>query len=648
MSMLDTFTILFEADTHPLETGLEGSRASVDELVQRIRQAEQQTQAAAQGMGRALGGVSGEVAIDTAAAEAAIDRVQSADVDLSGAVEIETRAAEAGVDRVTDALGEAGGAGRQAGREGSAGLEQIEQQAGQTDTSIKALAGSIVAMVGTFLALDAAGGKFSETVAELEAIGRTADALGLPVEDVDAFGRAMQTMGGDAKDARDSLVDMAESMGEALQDAESGRAEVYAKLGISLRDANGEAINATEGILRLADAVQGMSQEEAIFRIKELGITDNRTVEMVLKGRQELERMLGVQKEQSSVNKEAIENARRYTEALNGFRASVGSAGQGIMQALIPALTAVVGWLRTGMDWAREHSDVIVAFLGTVAAAVAVVYLPAMASAAAATLAATWPLIAMGAAIAAVAAAFALAYDDVMNFIDGNDSLIGQIFEKFPGLESAVVGVIAVVRQAWDGIRSFGAGVLEALAPLADAFGGVFASMGNMVSTFFGILADAVGKIVALLGVDLTGAFQAMGGAVGMVMDGVVATIKTAVGIITGALNLASAAIDKVAGAASSVAGFLGIGGDGEEAAQGVTAGQQAVAQANAAPLNAVTSSAISNTVASTNRETNVQVGEVVVNTQATDAEGIARDVGGSLNEQLAQVDAEFSTGVAR
>ena len=624
MSMLDTFTILFEADTHPLETGLEESRASVDDLVQRIRQAESSVQQAANAMGQASqAGAAGMARTAEAAAGAAQQ-----------------------TDNLGDALGDAGDAGRQAGREGSAGLEEIEQQAGQTDTSIKALAGSIVAMVGTFLALDAASGKFTETVAELEAIGRTADALGLPVEDVDAFGRAMVAMGGDAQGARDSLVDMAESMGEALQDTESGRAEVYAKLGISLRDANGEAINATEGILRMADAVQGMSQEEAIFRIKELGITDNRTVEMVLKGRKELERMLGVQKEQSSVNKEAIENARRYTEALNGFQASVGSAGQGIMQALIPALTAVVGWLKTGMDWAREHSDVIVAFLGTVAAAVAVVYLPAMASAAAATLAATWPLIAMGAAVAAVAAAFALAYDDVMNFIDGNDSLIGQIFEKFPGLESAVMGVIAVVRQAWDGIKAFGAGVLEALAPLADAFGGVFGSLGNLASTFLGILGDVVGKIVSLLGIDLTGAFQAMGGAVGMVMDGVVATIKTAVGIITKALGLASAAIDKIAGAASSVAGFLGIGG--EDAAQGVAAGQQAVAQANAAPLNAVTSSAISNTVASTNRETNVQVGEVVVNTQATDAEGIARDVGGSLNEQLAQVDAEFSTGVAR
>lgn len=624
MSMLDTFTILFEADTHPLETGLEESRASVDDLVQRIRQAESSVQQAANAMGQASqAGAAGMARTAEAAAEAAQQ-----------------------TDNLGDALGEAGNAGNQAGREGSAGLERIEQQAEQTESKIKVLASSIVAMAGTFLALDAAGGKFTETVAELEAIGRTADALGLPVEDVDAFGRAMQTMGGDAKDARDSLVDMAESMGEALQDTESARAEVYAKLGISLRDANGEAINATEGILRLSDAVQGMSQEEAIFRIKELGITDNRTVEMVLKGRKELERMLGVQKEQSSVNKEAIENARRYTEALNGFQASVGSAGQSIMQAMIPALTAVVGWLRTGMDWAQEHSDVIVAFLGTVAAAIAVVYLPAMASAAAATLAATWPLIAIGAAVAAVAAAFALAYDDVMNFVAGNDSLIGQIFEKFPGLESAIMGVIAVVRQAWDGIKAFGAGVLEALSPLADAFGGVFGSLGNMASTFLGILGDVVGKIVSLLGIDLTGAFQAMGGAVGVVMDGVVATIKTAVSIITGALNLASAAINKIAGAASSVAGFFGL--SGEEAAQGVEAGQQAVAQANAAPLNAVTSSAISNTVASTNRETNVQVGEVVVNTQATDADGIARDVGGSLNEQLAQVDSEFSTGVAR
>ena len=79
-----------------------------------------------------------------------------------------------------------------------------------------------------------------------------------------------------------------------------------------------------------------------------------------------------------------------------------------------------------------------------------------------------------------------------------------------------------------------------------------------------------------------------------------------------------------------------------------VQTGNKMMSQANASPLNAVSSGAISNSVATTNKETNIQVGEVIVNTQATDAEGVANGVAGSLESQLAQVDSEFSTGRQR
>ena len=647
MSLLDSFTILFEADTSPLDAGLQQSRRSVDDLLASIRGAERQVDAAGQGMRDALSGVDGSASMDTAAAQAALERVAQTPVDVSGAVDLDTAAAEAGARDVAQALDAVGDAAQDAGQAGRDGLRQIEQQAGQTETSVRGVIGAFAAAAAGFLALDGAMGAFGETITELEALGRTADALDMPVEDVDAFSRAMVTMGGDAQGARDSLVDMAESMGEALQDAESARADVYAKLGISLRDANGEAINATEGILRLADAVQGMSQEEAIFRIKELGITDNRTVEMVLKGRKELERMLATQKEQSGVTKESVESARRYTEAMNGLKNAAGSAGQGLMAAIIPALTAMVEWLSQGLQWASVHKDMLIGFFGALAAVIAAVYLPAMLSAAAATLAATWPMIAIGAAIAAVAGAFALAYDDVMNFIDGNDSLIGQIFDRFPAVEAAVMGIVGALKQAWEGIKEFGGAVFEAVSPLADAFGGLFGAVGSLFSAFLDLLGAGAGKIAQLLGVDIGGAFQGLGSIVGAVMDGMVSVIKAAVGIITSTLSAVSGAISKVSGAVSAVASFVGLGGDDDPSAD-VAAGQAAIQSANASPLNATTSNAISNSVASTNRETNVQVGEVVVNTQATDAEGIARDVGGSLNEQLAQVDAEFSTGVAR
>jgi hypothetical protein len=451
-------------------------------------------------------------------------------------------------------------------------LKKTDDQAGKTGNSF---AGFAAKALGALTAALSVGQVISSTIAKAEDIGRiaaTADALGEAVENVDAFGRAAVTLGGDAQSARDSLTDMAESIGEALQDVESQRAKTFAALGVDLRDAGGNAIGAVEGILSLADAVQGLSKQEAVFRIKELGITDNRTVEMVLKGRKELERLLAVQKQQGVITKETAEEAKKFNEAMGGLRGAVDSAGTGFMTALIPALTVAVEWLTTLVNWAGEHSDLIVGFFAAVAAIVTAVYLPAMISAAAATLAATWPLLAIIAVIGLVAAAFALVYDDVMNFIDGNDSLIGQIFENYPLIKDLVFGIID--------------------------------------------------------------AFKLMGTVVAGVWEMIVLGFKQMVAFV-------SAGIEQIANGVKKVAGFFGLGSGPD-----ISVGQQALAQANASPLNATTSAAISNTVASSSREVNV--GEVVVNTQATDAQGVARDVRGSLAEQLEQMDNEFASGVDR
>ena len=463
-------------------------------------------------------------------------------------------------------------------------LDKADVSAGKATSSIGAAFKALAPMVASFLAIGAARQGFVQTVEELNVIGRTADSLGLAVEDVDAFGRAMTEMGGDAQGARDSLVDMAESIGEAVQDVESGRAKVYQTLGISLKGVNGQAITATEGLLRLSDAVSGLSREEAIFRIKELGITDNRTVELLLKGRQEVERMLAAQKEQSGVTKEAVENARKYQEAVAKLNNAQDSITTQMAVAFIPAITTVIDWLTKGVVWARENKNFMVGFFGTIAAVVATIYLPAMIAAAAATIAATWPMILAASVVAGLAAAFALAYDDIMNFLDGNDSVIGQIFENFP-----------IIKEIVD---------------------------------------------------EVSAAFSFLGGIAGDVMTGIVAAVRGMVTFVMNALGSVASAISSVGSAFGKVAGFLGM--DSSSIIGSVMQGNQAINSANASPLNNTTSNAISNSVATSKRETNVQVGEVIVNTQATDADGISRDIGGGLNSQLARLDSEFSSGVDR
>ena len=53
-----------------------------------------------------------------------------------------------------------------------------------------------------------------------------------------------------------------------------------------------------------------------------------------------------------------------------------------------------------------------------------------MISAAASTLAMALPIIAIATVIGLLGVAFKLVYDDIMNFINGNDSMIGRILKN--------------------------------------------------------------------------------------------------------------------------------------------------------------------------------------------------------------------------
>jgi hypothetical protein len=475
--------------------------------------------------------------------------------------------------------------------------DKVAEGAGQSFVGFASKAlGALTAALGVGQVISSTIGRASD----IHLMNQTSESIGVAVEEMDAFRRSVEDTGGTSQGAQDTVAKMAKAMGAALDDVNSSQAQAFAGLGISLQGVDGQSKDAMQGILEVAGAIEGMDKNQARFTIQSLGIRDSKTIELILKGRKEIENMTKAHKEQGVVSKEVAIQAGRLDDAMNKLRGGLDRAGLGLTDALLPAIIKGIEWLGKIVSWANEHQNLIVGFFGAIAVAVTAFYLPAMISAAAATLAATWPIIAAGAAIAAVAALFALAYDDVMNFIDGNDSLIGQVFEKYPMVKEVVFTII------------------DAFKMLGTAVTGIW----DMIILGFQQVIDFIGK-----------------------------------------------GVRQIANGISSVASFFGIGGaasdipesnamlpdDGQPASgattipalQGVSQGQQAVAAANASPFNSTTSHAISNAV-SASKETNVQVGEVVVNTQATDAKGIAGDINGELGAQLKQLDAEYSSGVDR
>jgi phage-related protein len=507
-------------------------------------------------------------------------------------------------------------------------IRNADDVAGKAGASFKAMAaGALGGLAAAFSVSAAISGAFSRAD-DIRAIEQTSEAIGAAIENVDAFGKAAEAMGGDAQGARDSLTDMAEKMGEAMTDVESGAAKAFKSLGIGLKNTDGSSKDAISGILDLAGAVEGLDKSSAVFKIKELGITDNRTVEMVLKGRQELERLLRVQKEQGVITKQSAENARKLTEAMGSLQGGLRGAGNSFLDSIIPALTKVIEWLSKGVSWMQDNKDFVVGFFGAIAAVVAAVYLPAMIAAAAATLAATWPFIAIGVAIAAAAAAFALIYDDVMNFIDGNDSFIGQVFEKYPMVERIVMSLIDVFKALWD-MLIIGAQQIGNVVSLG------FQQVISGIKAAVDYLTEAYSAIQSFVDSSLS-AFQSMSDGISAIFSFIVDTVKSSMSFVT-------AGIDKIKSGVSGVAGFFGFGDSSE--AMG-SAGQQ-LGMAARSPSNGVTSSAISNSAQSSS-EQNIQIGQVTVQTNATDAQGMASGAKSELQNQLKNLEHESATGVDR
>lgn len=542
--------------------------------------------------------------------------------------------------------------------------DEVANNYGKATSSLAGFLGRMAGMVGIGLTVGGIASFIQTTAEEVNTLSQSAEALELPVEDVDAFGKVITSMGGDAQGARDSLMDMSESIGEALQDTSSGKADVFKSLNISLKDMKGESIGAMEGIYRLSDAVQGMSKEEAVFRIKEVGITDNKIVESILKGRKELEELTKKQKENGVVTKELALQSQKYKEVTGGLKTVFSSVMMSIMNSALPALTKVLSWVQTFVKFCQENKNLLIGFFSAIGLAVALYYVPPMLAAASATLAATWPIIAIIAIIALLAMAFAIVYDDIMNFIDGNDSMIGRILEKYPRLKIVILALWETFKKLFEYLKVI-------VGVVADIVVAGWELMASGLKAYVKFLINCI-SVLAGWGKSFAGVFTTVTDAVVGAFEWMWEQVEKIIGWVNTGLNA-------VKNGWKSAKEFFGFGDDEE-----ITVNQNvernvndngeieyaipqeesqttqqppvrhSIAQANAQldaiannAMNPITSQAISNQ-SNVKNESNVSIGEIKVETQATDAQGMASGVKDTLQDQLADLNQQNSTGVAK
>lgn len=380
------------------------------------------------------------------------------------------------------------------------GLSAIEQRFGATFQGIfRTFIAPLTAALGTM-------GIFSQYTQTADRIGKTAARIGASAEDLQAFGEAAKRAGGSVE----GFISSFESLNGQIQrmQAMGGKGRltpILKQLGISATE-NGKAKDTFQILRELAGASERLGKRNFAGLARNLGL-DQGTIALLQQGRVAMDELIARQRALGVYTKEDFEITAKFNDAISDLQQSFRAMAAPILQVITPALTTLAGWLTKIVQTFREHQGFIVAGLTVIAATMSGVLLKA----ATALGAALMPLLGPIAAIAGLG----LIFDEIATYANGGKTAFTGLWRAI-GTPEDFKAVGTAIKEAfssgWDELKAATKTVAEwllkigeNLAPLKNAVEPVksaFNSLFSVVKNLFGLLKDAVSWVTKLFSPD--------------------------------------------------------------------------------------------------------------------------------------------------
>jgi len=318
--------------------------------------------------------------------------------------------------------------------------------------------------------------------------------LGVATEDLDSWGKAVKMSGGSAEEFHGTLAMVSADFAMIATKGTSRMLPFWKELGINLKDSHGKMREVMDVLPELADKFAGMSKQESIGMGKKLGL-DQGTIMLLQQGRREVEAQIKQQKEMGVVTAEQAKQAGEFNDALDQLSMNFRGMFLNVGGSLIPAFKWMIDMFGKVASFFRKHSHFITGLFIALGAAVMIFLVPPLITAGIAALTAMAPFLLMGAAIALAAGAFALLYDDVMNFIDGNDSMIGSLSKSYPVIGDIVNGLVDIFRFFFDFTTN-------GFAHMGDVIMGIWDSIVKTIMEGIETAKGAMNGVLGFFGMD--------------------------------------------------------------------------------------------------------------------------------------------------
>lgn len=458
-------------------------------------------------------------------------------------------------------------------------LDSLESSAVDTTDSVEAMASEFVAAgknalgaVAGIAALVGMVANLKMKAQQLDELGKFSELVGESVGDIDAWSQAVIRAGGSSDGFRQSI----KSLNEKLYDtAIKGTSEIlpfFNQLGISIVDANGRAKKTLDILPELATAFQGLTKRESAGLGQKLGL-DEGTVRLLQQGSAEVANQIALMKKFGVASENATELSAKFNDKLANISQIFGYMNQQLLVSVLPS----INWLLDGFTevamWVSDNQVIVEGFFIGVGLAALKYAIPPITALLVKVGLLLSPFLLVGAAVLAFGAAFALIYDDVQAFMNGQKSFLGEMAEKYPLVGKIIEGVAVAIRFLISEVKG-AANILNEL-----------------------------GKFLIDIFLDPMAALEKLKNLAGEVWD----TIK----------------------------GFFGFG-------DSIVKAEMSIQKAESNPLAGMNSQSIRNS----RKSTRVSTGDIIIQTQATDAAGIASEAGRAFEDRMAQAVDSFDDGV--
>lgn len=529
---------------------------------------------------------------------------------------------------------------------------QFETMGANVGESLSGMAKGLAVVAAGALAGIASLDAFGDHVTQVIQKATDAQSLGINIGDYDALSQALRGAGLEADEARDLFVDLNEAIGEGASDAGSQRAKTFAQLGISLKDASGQARNAADIFSDLAAAADKLNPQQFTFMIRQLGINDPKTIQMLQLGSKNLQQQIVLAKQRGVMDEQQQQAAIKLAQAQRELSAQINRIGDAIASAAIPAIAGFLSAVTAVVDYVEEHKGFFITAFGV--AAVGAVWalrgqilglIPVITRMAGATLVAVGPWLLIGAAIAAVAL---IAEDLYTYFTDPTASTVtGALAEKFSSVHDFLEASRAEVMALWDAVKSFGASAVEIWNSIIAAINSLndnasFTAFVDGAKTKFTELRDWLQQWGRAIGDFLYNIFA-------NVVNGAIDTLNKLPGVQLERMQTGDErqAERRTTEQAQSLAGDVAAITAGVPVMPSVAAANGVVADASTSPLNSISNNATSIQQAGNTTNAPVNIERVEVNTQSTDPQAIKAAFGEGIADQWKNSVAQHDDGIS-